>query len=125
MTPAEQTNRIHEAIGGRYWLHSGQGWQYFATDPLITRLSSIMEAEPDVYRVGINYRDATTLTGVAAPAETTRTNTGTGRYVLTDTQSNSGAHGPNMIDIDRFRAHSSDKRFSGATLDQVHCINLN
>jgi len=124
MTHAEQTDRLHAAIAGRYWLHSGQGWQYFATDPLITRLCSILHAEPDVYRVGINYRDATTLTGVAAPAETTRTNTGTGRYVLTDTESNSGTHGPNMIDIDRFRTRSSDNRFTGATLDEVLCISV-
>jgi glycosyltransferase involved in cell wall biosynthesis len=124
ITPAEQTDQLAGAIGGRYWLHSGQGWQYFATEPLITRLCSILHAEPDVFQVGINYRDATTLTGVAAPAETTRTNTGTGRYVLTDTESNSGTHGPNMIDIDRFRTRSSDNRFTGATLDEVLCISV-
>jgi hypothetical protein len=117
MTPAEQVERLAEAIGGRYWLHSGQGWQYFATDPLITRLSSILHAEPDVYRVGINYGDATTLTGTAAPAETTRT--AAGRYVLTDTDS----RGPNMVDVDRFRTSSDGTRFAGATLDEVLCIN--
>ena len=118
MTPADQVDRVAAAIGGRYWLHSGPGWQYFATDPLITRMSSILRAEPDIYQVGINYGDATTLTGVAAPADTTRTNPGTGRYVLTDTMS----HGPNMIDITRFRSRSQDQRFVGATLDEVLCI---
>ena len=122
MTHTEQTDRIAEAIGGRYWLHSGHGWQYFAADPLITRLSSILEAEPDISHVGINYRDATTLTGTAAPAETTRTKagTGTGRYIRTDTMS----HGPNMVDVDRFRTRSRDNRFTGATLDEVLCIKL-
>ena len=120
MTPADQVDRTAAAIGGRYWLHSGQGWQYFATDPLISRLSSILQAEPGVARVGINYGDATTLTGTAAPAETTRTDPGTGRYVLTDTMSG----GPNMVDIDRFRTRSDDTRFVGATLDEVLCINV-
>ena len=81
-------------------------------------MSSILRAEPDIYQVGINYGDATTLTGVAAPADNTRTNPGTGRYVLTDTMS----HGPNMIDITRFRSRSQDQRFVGATLDEVLCI---
>jgi len=117
MTTAEQTERLAEAIGARYWLHSGQGWQYFAAEPLITRLCSILHAEPDVYQVGINYRDATTLTGTAAPADTTRTAAGTGRYVLTDTV----LHGPNMIDVNRFRSRSDGTRFAGATLDEVLC----
>jgi len=118
MTTAEQTERLAEAIGGRYWLHSGQGWQYFATEPLITRLSSILHAEPNVFQVSINYGDATTLTGTAAPAETTRTNPGTGRYVLTATV----LHGPTMIDVNRFRTRSDNTRFTGATLDEVLCI---
>ena len=122
MTIAEQTDRLAAAIGGRYWLHSGRGWQYFATDPLITRLSSVLQAEPGVSRVGINYGDATTLTGTAAPADTTRTATGTGRYVLIDTESHSGPHGPTMIDVDRFRTRSGGTQFVGATLDEVLCI---
>ena len=120
MTPAEQTDRLAEAIGGRFWLHSGQGWQYFAKDPLITRLSSILQAEPGVSRVGINVGDATTLTGTAAPADTTRTNPGTGRYVLTDTMS----HGPNMVDVDRLDTGAGGTRFACATLDEVLCINV-
>jgi tetratricopeptide (TPR) repeat protein len=120
MTPAEQTARLAEAIAGRYWLHSDQGWQYFAVDPLIARLTSILHTEPDVARVGINYGDATTLTGTAAPAETTRTNPGTGRYVLTATM----PHGPTMVDVNRFRTRSDDTRFAGATLDEVLCIKI-
>jgi hypothetical protein len=120
MTTAEQTDRLAAAIGGRYWLHSGQGWQYFAADPLITRLSSVLQAEPGVSRVGINYGDATTLTGTAAPADTTRTATGTGRYVLTDQL----PHGPTMIDTDRFDTGPRSTRFARATLDEVLCINV-
>ncbi|MEI7548738.1 MAG: hypothetical protein WCK21_11885, partial [Actinomycetota bacterium] len=84
--------------------------------------TSILHAEPDVSRVGINYRDATTLTGTAAPAATTRTNSGTGRYVLTDAESHFASHGPTMIDVNRFRTRSDDTRFTGATLDEVLCI---
>jgi hypothetical protein len=43
---------------------------------------------------------------------------GTGRYVLTDTV----LHGPNMIDVNRFRSRSDGTRFTGATLDEVLCI---
>ena len=64
------------------------------------------------------------LTGVAAPADTTRTNPGTGRYVLTDTGSRCGSTGPNMFDINRFRARSDTTRFAGATLDEVLCIKV-
>ena len=117
MTYSDQMKRLQDAIGGRYWLHSGEGWQYFASDPLITRLSSVLQAEPDVTRVGINYRDATSLIGVAAPAETTRTNSGTGRYVLTDTVS----HGPNMVDLSRLKSRECTGSVN-ATLDEVLCI---
>ena len=120
LTPAEQIDQLGEAIGGRYWLHSGQGWQYFARDPLITRLTSVLHAEPAVARVGINYGDATTLTGIAAPAEATRTATGTGRYVPTDTMS----HGPNMVDVNRFRTRPGATSFGSATLDEVLCIKV-
>ncbi|MFM9032841.1 MAG: glycosyltransferase [Mycobacterium sp.] len=120
MTPAEQIDRIAEAIGGRYWLHSGQGWQFFATDPLINRLRSVLQAEPGVFRVGINLGDATALTGLAAPAATSRTAVGTGRYVLTDTVS----RGPNMVDVARLRARSGVTRFGSATLDEVLCIHV-
>lgn len=117
MTYSEQMERLQDAIGGRYWLHSGEGWQYFASDPLITRLSSVLHAEPGVSRVGINYRDAIALIGAAAPADTTRTATGTGRYVLTDTVS----EGPNMVDLGRLT--SGERTGSvNATLDEVLCI---
>jgi glycosyltransferase involved in cell wall biosynthesis len=121
MTLAEQIDGIAGAIGGRYWLHAGQGWQFFAADPLITRLCSVLQAEPGVFQVGINLGDATALTGTAAPAATTRTAVGTGRYVLTGTVS----HGPNMVDVDRFDARSGATTFGSATLDEVLCIKVN
>lgn len=120
MTAAEQTARIAEEIGGPYWLHAGQGWQFFATDPLVTRLCSVLHAEPDVSQVGINYGDATALTGIAASAATTRTAVGTGRYVPTDTVS----QGPKMVDVARFRESSGHTGFHGATLDEVLCIHV-
>ena len=122
MTPNDQTDLLAKAITGRYWLHSNQGWQYFAAEPLITRLTAILHAEPDISGVAINYLDATTLTGTAAPAHTTRTNPGTGRYMLTDTGSPAMSRSPTMIDVNRFRARSDDTRLAGATLDEVLCI---
>lgn len=120
MTPDEQIDRIADAIGGRYWLHAGQGWQFFATDPLITRLCSVLRAEPGVFQVGVNVGDAATLTGTAAPVATTRAAPGTGRYVLTATMS----HGPNMVDVDRYRARTAGAEFSHATLDEVLCVKV-
>jgi hypothetical protein len=118
-TPNDQTDLLAKAIAGRYWLHSDQGWQYFATEPLITRLTAILHAEPGISGVTINYRDATTLTGTAAPTDATRTNPGTGRYVLTDTGSQAMSRSPTMIDVNR-----SDTSPRGATLDEVLCIKV-
>lgn len=119
-TPAEQVERIAQAIGGRYWLHAGQGWQFFAADPLITRLCSVLQAEPDVFQVGVNFGDATTLTGTAAAAAATRTAAGTGRYVLSDAVS----QGPNMVDVDRFRTRTGGISLGCATLDEVLCTKV-
>jgi hypothetical protein len=71
-----------------------------------------------------DWEDAATLTGAAAPAETTRTNPGTGRYVLTDPESHCVTHGPNMVDVNRLRTSSDGTRFAGATLDEVLCIRV-
>ena len=73
---------IAEAVGGRHWLHAGQGWQFFATDPLVTRLCSVLQAEPGVYQFGINLADASALTGIAAPAASSRTAVSVGSSTL-------------------------------------------
>lgn len=120
MTSAQQIDRIGAAIGGRYWLHVGQGWQFFAADPLITRLRSVPRAEPGIFQVGINVGDAATLTGLAAPAATTLTAPGAGRYVLTGTAS----QGPHMVDVERLGARSGGTHVGWATLDEVLCVKV-
>ena len=101
--------------GARFQLHLGQGWQFFAPDNLITRLTAVLHAEPDVVRVGINLADATTLNGHSAPEGAVRRSPDTGRYVLTDTPYS----GPAMVDTTRL---DPAKESRTASLDEVFCI---
>ncbi|MGB7144746.1 MAG: glycosyl transferase, partial [Mycobacterium sp.] len=108
---------LREHIRGRYWLDLDQGWRFFAPDNYITRLTAILNAEPEVFQVGINLADATSLSGVSAPEATVRRTPDGGRYVLTGVM----AYGPAMFDTGRLdRAGSLDV---AATLDEVLCIN--
>ena len=124
MTFPDQLDRLHDEIGGRYWLQLPEGWRFFATDPLVTRLCSVLAAAPGVFQVGINVGDAPALTGAAAQAETTRSAPGTGRYVLTATVS----QGPTMVEVARFKQAVSAANSGGgtglgsATLDEVLCV---
>jgi hypothetical protein len=107
--------RVH--IRGRYWLDLDHGWRFFAPDNYITRLTAILDAEPEVFQVGINVVDATSLTGVSAPETTVRRTPDGRRYVLTGVM----ADGPAMYDTGRLdQASSLDV---AATLDEVLCIN--
>ena len=107
--------RVH--IRGRYWLDLDHGWRFFAPDNYITRLTAILDAEPEVFQVGINVADATSLTGVSAPETAVRRTPDGGRYVLTGVM----ADGPAMYDTGRLdQASSLDV---AATLDEVRCIN--
>lgn len=120
----DQIDRLRGEIGGRYWVQVGQGCRFFARDPLITRLRSVLQAEPGVFQVGINVGDSPSLTGTAAPAEVTRSAPGTGRYVLTDKVS----YGPQMVDTARFEQAIAAANAGGsaglgsATLDEVLCV---
>jgi hypothetical protein len=108
---------LREHIRGRYWLHLDQGWRFFAPDNYVTRLTAILDAEPEVFQVGINLADATSLSGVSAPEATVRRTPDGGRYVLTGV----AADGPAMYDTGRLdQAGSLDV---AATLDEVLCIN--
>ncbi len=109
-------NEIRAEIGGRFWLYLGMGWQFFTTDDYIGRLTSVLDAEPDVFQVGINYDDADKLTGSVPPREALRRNVGTGHYVLTEIP----AVGPAMFDCARWDGAETSLRT--ATLDEVLCI---
>ena len=96
-TPGHALLRLRDQIHGRYWLHLGQGWQFFAPENLITRLIAVLEAETQVFQVGINLADAVGLTGASAPEQSVRRTPDAGRYVLAE----SVARGPSMFDTAR------------------------
>ncbi len=95
--PGAQLNALRDQIHGRYWLHLGQGWQFFAPETLIARLIAVLDAETQVFQVGINLADAVALTGISAPEQTVRRTADAGRYVLGETV----AKGPAMFDTAR------------------------
>jgi hypothetical protein len=94
---AAQLAQLRSRIDGRFWLHLGEGWRFFAPENYITRLTAVLDAEPQVFQVGINYTDAVKLTGATAAEQTVRRTPDTGRYLLTDAM----ATGPAMFDTAR------------------------
>ncbi|GFG76597.1 tetratricopeptide repeat protein [Mycobacterium botniense] len=128
-----QLAQIRRQVHGRFWLHLGQGWRFFAPENLITRLTGVLRAEPQVFQVAINVADAATLIGACAAEQTVRRAPDAGRYLLTDTV----ARGPAMFDTTRLdRAgglHGADpitavgRRAAAAglrtaSLDEVLCL---
>jgi len=95
--PGAHLAQIREQIGGRFWLHLGQGWRFFAPDNLITRLTAVLEAEAQVLQVGINFADAVRPTRTCAAEDVVRRAPDAGRYVLAEVV----ARGPAMIDTAR------------------------
>ncbi|BBZ40953.1 hypothetical protein MCNS_40160 [Mycobacterium conspicuum] len=95
--PGAQLAALRAQIQGRFWLHLGRGWQFFAPENFITRLIAVLEAEPQVFQVGINLADAAALTGVCAAEAEARRAPNAGRYVLADVV----AAGPAMFDTAR------------------------
>ena len=89
--------QLHTQVDARYWLHLGQGWQFFAPENLISRLTAVLQAQPQVFQVGINFADATTLTGATAVEGRAHRTPDAGRYAFTETL----AHGPAMFDTTR------------------------
>ena len=133
--PAAQLAQLRAQIDGRFWLHLGQGWRFFAPENFITRLTAVLDAEPQVFQVGINFADAVKLTGASAAEQAVRRAPDAGRYLLTDAM----ASGPAMFDTARLdRAggvHNSDPDpiaqlgrpaasagLRTASLDEVLCI---
>jgi hypothetical protein len=94
---AAQLADLHAEINQRFWLHLGQGWRFFAPENYITRLTAVLEAEPHVFQVGINYADANKLTGTSAAEQAVRRAPDSGRYILTEAM----VRGPAMFDVAR------------------------
>ncbi len=95
--PAAQLAQLRAQIDGRFWLHLGEGWRFFAPENYITRLTAVLDAEPQVFQVGINFDDAVKLTGASAAEQAVRRAPDAGRYLLTDVM----ATGPAMFDTAR------------------------
>ena len=95
--PVAQLAQLRAQIQGRFWLHLGQGWRFFAPENFVTRLIAVLESEPQVFQVGINFADAVKLTGVCAAEQEVRRSFHAGRYLLTDAV----ASGPAMFDTAR------------------------
>ena len=95
--PGARLAQIAGQIGGRFWLHLGEGWRFFAPESFVTRLSAVLEAEPEVFQVGINFADAVKLTAANAAEDAVRRAADAGRYVLADVV----ASGPAMFDTAR------------------------
>jgi tetratricopeptide (TPR) repeat protein len=128
---------LRDQINGRYWLHLGQGWRFFAPENLIARLIAVLDAETRVFQVGVNLADAVELTGTSAPERTVRRTPEAGRYVLAETL----ARGPSMFDtarLDRIGGTDSTNPnpivdlarraaaagLQTASLDEVLCITV-
>jgi glycosyltransferase involved in cell wall biosynthesis len=133
--PNTQLAQLREQIRGRFWLHLGQGWRFFAPENYVTRLTAVLDAEVQVFQVGINFADAAKLTGASAAEQAVRRTPDAGRYVLADAV----ASGPAMFDTARLdRAGGIDRTnpdpiaalhqraaatgLHTASLDEVLCI---
>ena len=95
--PGAQLAQIRSQIHERLWLHLGQGWRFFAPESFVARLTAVLEAEPQVFQVGINFADAAKLTGATASEDRVRRAPDAGRYVVTDVI----AGGPAMFETTR------------------------
>ncbi|MCV6977927.1 glycosyltransferase [Mycobacterium bourgelatii] len=133
--PGTHLTYLRAQIHGRFWLHLGQGWLFFAPEDLIARLTAVLKAEPQVFQVAINGGDTITPSGASAAADTVRRAPGAGRYVLRERV----AYGPAMFDtalLDRvggIRANDPDPLaelnrraaaagLATASLDELLCI---
>jgi glycosyltransferase involved in cell wall biosynthesis len=101
--PGAEIVQIRQQVHGRFWLHLGHNWRFFAPENLITRLTAVLDAEPHVIQVGINLADAIKLTGASAAEQLVHRTPDAGRYLLTD----GIASGPAMFDTTRLDAASS------------------
>ena len=134
---AARLRRICDRVQTRFWLHIPAGWRFFAPERLLSRLAGVLDSEPDVVAVAVNFEDATGLTGRSAPEDIASRGAGTGRYVLTK----SVPRGPVMFDTERLAriggvnsaaddvpADLTERALAAglrtASLDEVLCIEI-
>lgn len=132
---AARLGRLAERVQTRFWLHVGGDWRFFAPERLLSRLAAVLDAEPKVLAVAVNFEDAAALTSQCAAEDLVRRGSGTGRYVLTD----SVPRGPAMIDTTRLAriggidpaagdvsadltARAAAAGMRTASLDEVLCV---
>lgn len=121
--PAPDPASVRAHIGSRFWLRLDAGWRLFAPDHYITLLTAVLEAEPDVVAVGINYGDAAAPNGTCAPGHLVR-RAADSRYVLCGGPSGI-PRGPVMFDtgrLDRAGGFAAPSGLRIATLDEVLCV---
>ncbi len=116
-SPSSDPAEVYRLFDSRFWLDLGTGWQFFAPEQLIGRLTAILEAERDVYQVGVNLNDAAEPANASAPQSAARSSLETGRYVLTDAPAN----GPAMYDTCRYDP-SQVTHYGTATLAEIVAI---
>jgi hypothetical protein len=133
--PGAQLAHLREQIHGPFWLHLEQGWRFFAPENFITRLTAVLDAEPQVFQVGINFADAAKLTGTCAEESVVRRAPGSGRYVLTDVVASGpamfdtarldrpgGMHGTDPVPIAELGRRATAAGLHTASLDEILCI---
>ena len=98
----------------RYWLYLAKDYRFFAPEAYLTRMITVLEAEPEIAQVGVNFEDVSTLSGRCAPEKSVRRTALGQRYVIAGVE----ITGPVMIDTVRF----DDQATSAATLDEVLCV---
>ncbi len=125
---------VRNQVNGRFWLDLGEGWRFFAPENLITRLTAVLDAEPQVFQVAINLGDASELSGASAPEATVHRAPEAGRYLVTEHV----AYGPAMFDTARLdragivhdldqdpiaalEQRAADAGLRTASLDEVLC----
>ncbi|BBY73408.1 hypothetical protein MPRF_03070 [Mycolicibacterium parafortuitum] len=114
--PGARPMQIRADVSTRYWLYLGMGYRFFAQEDYLKRLTAVLDAEPDVAQVGINFRDASKPEGAVATLDSVRRSEGTGRYVLAE----SAVQGPAMFDCARWQGGQT--AWNAATLDEVLCV---
>ena len=133
--PGAQFAHIRGQVDGRFWLHLGQDWRFFAPENYIARLTCVLETEPDVFQLAVNIDDATKLTGVSATEDAVRRSFDAGRYLLADEIAcgpamfetarldlTGGTDGTEQDPIAELNRRAAAAGLRTATLDEVLCI---